>query len=293
MGVVCSGPAVITPYTKNSQILTTLQSKKFSTLYTISERILSDTPSIQIRLCKQTSSNKIYVLKILKSSTTSLEPQILKTLNHAKIIKFIQSFSNPLQTLIILEYSPFGDLGQYLMKSGKVTENLALSIIYQVLLGLSYLHSFGIYHRDIKPENIFINSISDTGIECKIGDFDSAGYIRSRDKEPYGTLPYMAPEIFDQKYDEKVDVWSCGVLLFKLITGHLLFYGKNPEEIELKIRTANLSFPSFLSKPVKDLLLSLLTRDPSARIKAHQALLHPCLLPINELSENNNITINT
>lgn len=289
MGVVCSSPDTITPYTHNSNTLTSLQSKKFQSLYTISERILSDTPSIQIRLCKETSSNTIYVLKILKSSTTSLEPQILKTLSHQNVIKFIQAFSNPRQTLIVLEYSPFGDLSQYLTKSGKVAEHLALSIIFQVLSGLSYLHSVGIYHRDIKPENVFISSVSDSDIECKIGDFDSAGYIRSRDKEPYGTLPYMAPEIFDQKYDEKVDVWSCGVLLYKLITGHLPFYGKSPEEIELKIRAANLAFPSSISKPVKDLLAKLLTRDPLARITAHQALIHPCLLPINELTENDNL----
>lgn len=295
MGAVCSSPNIITPYTQNSSIFIFSEPNTFTTLYTISERILSDTQSTQIRLCRKNSTNTIYVLKTVKSSAMSLEARILKTLNHPNIVKFIQCFAFSQQSLIVLEYLNNEDLGQYLKKFGRVSENLASQIIRQVLTGLSYLHSVGVYHRDIKPENILLNEITDCEIECKICDFDSAGYIRSRDKEPYGTLPYMAPEIFSQKYDEKVDIWSTGVLLFKLLTGHLPFFGKNPEEIELKIRNASIPLNPLIPHPAQILLSNLLTKDPTQRISAQQALHDPWLtrkpFPMNLMNENNNLTV--
>lgn len=297
MGAVCSSPSIITPYTHNSSIFIFSEPNTFSKLYTISERILSDSQSTQIRLCRKNSSNTIRTLKIVKSSSMSLEARILKTLNHPNIIKFIQCFAFSQQSLIVLEYLNNEDLGQYLKKVGRVPENLASQIIRQVLSGLAYLHSVGVYHRDIKPENILLGEISDSEIECKISDFDSAGYIRSRDKEPYGTLPYMAPEIFIQKYDEKVDIWSTGVLLYKLLTGHLPFFGRNPEEIELKITNASIPPSPLIPHRAQPLLASLLTKDPSLRISAQQALLDPWLVsltfPTNEKKENNNLLVNS
>lgn len=92
-----------------------------------------------------------------------------------------------------------------------------------------------------------------------------------------GTPYYVAPEvIMGREYDEKVDVWSSGVILYAMLAGFPPFYGESAPEIFESVLRANLRFPSLIfssvSAPAKDLLRKMISRDPSNRISAHQAL---------------------
>lgn len=284
MGAICSQPGVILSKYRKDSILIFSTSDLFSSLYTISERVLNETPKSEVRLCRKNSSQNIYVLKKVpfEAKTFSFEAEILKRLSHPHIIKLIQCFSYNSQSFLILEYLQHGDLGQYLRNVGKLNETTASNVIWQISSAIKYLHSKGIYHRDIKPDNILLGSLGKKGIHCKLADFDSAGYIHSKDKEPFGTLPYMAPEMFIQNYDEKVDIWSLGVMMYRMLTGHLLFNGRNPEDIELKIRTGKISIDPSLSEKAKDLLLKMLNRDPSQRWSADQVVNHEYLIMWNQ-----------
>ncbi len=101
-------------------------------------------------------------------------------------------------------------------------EKEAISILYQLAQGIQYLSQMGITHRDLKLENIFIDMQGAQGV-YKIGDFGFAEQKKEH-VEVFGTLPYMAPEIImNQKYDNKVDVWSLGVIGHQLLFGKLYF----------------------------------------------------------------------
>ena len=80
--------------------------------------------------------------------------------------------------------------------------------------------------RDLKPENVLLENNQDLS-QIKVGDFGTAATWDPNDKEPFrekvGTLIYMAPEVFTGYYDEKCDIWSCGVILYKLLSGRYPF----------------------------------------------------------------------
>jgi serine/threonine protein kinase len=289
MGTICSSPGIVLSQYRKNSILIFSNSDLFSSLYTISERVLNETPKSEVRLCRKNSSQNIYVLKKVSSESKvfSLEAKILKRLNHPHIIKLIQCFSYDSQSYLVLEYLQHGDLGHYLRNTGKMNEKTASNVVFQIANALDYLHRSGIYHRDVKPDNVLLGSIGKKGIFCKLADFDSAGFIISRDREPFGTLPYMAPEMFEQNYNEKVDLWSLGVCLFRMLTGHLPFNARCPEEIEIKIRTARLQIDQNLSDYAKDLIGKLIERNSEIRLSASQVLKHEFVLAWNSTTSNN------
>lgn len=88
-------------------------------------------------------------------------------------------------------------------------------------------------HRDIKPENILLEKNSSDKIQLKVIDFGTAQIFNSLKKltTTTGTAYYIAPEVLKKKYDEKCDVWSCGVILYILLSGTPPFNGSTDEEI--------------------------------------------------------------
>ena len=261
---------------------------RFSSIYKVSERILSRSSQCQVRLCKKLSSQKVYALKkvSLSSSIFSLEAEILKGLDHPNIIKLAGYYQSGPEHCLVLEYLPHGDLSSFLTKITRLPEKTAAEVMQQVLSALHYCHKRGVVHRDIKPENILLRSIGKKGVFCKIADFDSAGLLDKAGKGIYGTLYYTAPEIFDGKYDEKVDIWSAGVMLYQLLTGRHLFCGANNEEIQEKINREEIVFDNMISSEARDLLEKMLVRDASSRISAREACFHPWFMKLTNNKSN-------
>ena len=254
----------------------TIQTFSFHSQYALSERILSQTGSCQVKLCKNSFTQTLSVVKIVRSFTNSfLEAKILEKLDHPNVIKLKNYYQEDSTKYLVLEYLPHGDLASFLDKITKVPEKIAAKLMQQILSALNYCHEAGVVHRDIKPENILIDSIGKNGIYCKLADFDSAGLLDKAGKGVYGTLYYTAPEVFEGNYDEKVDIWSCGVMLYQLITGRHLFYGKDTEEVQSKINNEEIIFDNSISSEARDLLEKMLVRDSSSRISAKQACKHP------------------
>ena len=144
-----------------------------------------------------------------------------------------------------MEYIEGGTLSQYLKKNNfNFTENQVSNIMYQIASGVKYLHSYGIVHRDLKPDNIMITQPNDSGI-IKIMDFGLSKIISSQEKmvDGFGTLSYVAPEVLTRSpYNKEVDIWSLGIILFYILSGHLPFKGNKEIIIAEKIVNDDLDF---------------------------------------------------
>lgn len=124
----------------------------------------------------------------------------------------------------------------------RITEKNLASIMKQILSAVNYMHRKGIVHRDLKPENIVLEYRAAKGSmkepPIKIIDFGTATefkqgvYLTEKVGSPY----YVAPDVLDLKYNEKCDLWSCGVMLYTLLSGSPPFKGRTINEIFDNIR---------------------------------------------------------
>ena len=157
----------------------------------------------------------------------------------------------------------------------------------KLLSAVCHCHANGVIHRDIKPENIMITKSG----ELKLIDFGLS--IRSDvnvANEIVGTGFYMAPEMLIGKYNEKVDCWALGVLLYVFVSGYLPFYGKTNSEVWAKVRHDPVNFDKHkefksVSSECKDLISKLLQKDPIFRPSAAEALKHPWFNIVHEIKE--------
>jgi calcium-dependent protein kinase len=128
-----------------------------------------------------------------------------------------------------------------------MSEEDAAYIIKQLLSAITYCHCRGVVHRDLKPENILIESISSNGkINIKVIDFGTALFVAPNTKlvGTLGTPYYIAPEVIRGDYNEKCDIWSIGVILYILLSGHAPFNGDNEKEIMDNVERGEYSFKS-------------------------------------------------
>ncbi|KAL0367428.1 UNVERIFIED_CONTAM: Serine/threonine-protein kinase WNK1 [Sesamum radiatum] len=148
------------------------------------------------------------------------EIHLLKTLNHRNIMKFCTSWVDTANRNInfVTEMFTSGTLRQYRLKHKKVNIRAIKHWCRQILQGLLYLHSHDppIIHRDLKCDNIFINGNQG---EVKIGDLGLAAILRkSHAARCVGTPEFMAPEVYEEEYNELVDIYSFGMCILEMVT---------------------------------------------------------------------------
>ncbi|XWS42567.1 hypothetical protein CRYUN_Cryun16bG0025400 [Craigia yunnanensis] len=209
------------------------------------------------------------------------EPKIMTHLSpNSNIVQIHDMFESEDSLQLILELCQPYTLYDQILQSD-LSESKAASYMRQIMSGLAHCHRFGIVHRDIKPDNIFF----DFRGKLKIGDFGSAAWLGELGTVDglVGTPYYVAPEVvMGRSYNEKVDVWSAGVVLYVLLAGVPPFYGETVEEIFEAVLRGNLRFPTrnfkSFSAEAKDLLRKMLCRDVSRRWSAEQVMRHPWIL---------------
>ncbi|CAD8087698.1 unnamed protein product [Paramecium primaurelia] len=208
------------------------------------------------------------------------EMTILKNLNHPHIVNLFELYEDEKFYYLITEYLRGGELFDRIQKAKSFSEADAVRYMKQVISAVAYCHSNNIVHRDLKPENIIFAS-EDQYSTLKVIDF---GTSRKFDKNQnmskrLGTPYYIAPEVLQKKYNEKCDVWSCGVILYILLAGYPPFYGRNETEIFDKILKGKIPFHTTewnkISKEAKNLITNMLCQDVEKRYSAQQVLDDP------------------
>eukprot|EP00904_Undaria_pinnatifida_P003902 jgi/Undpi1/13512/HiC_scaffold_8.g03171.m1 len=211
-----------------------------------------------------------------------VEIQVLQLLRHPNIIHMEDVFESDVKIHMVMEIMQGGELFDYVVEKGTLSESEASVMVRKVTSALSYMHSLNIIHRDLKPENLLLASKGAIP-EVKIIDFGLAKVLGATEDSAQsflGTRGYLAPEMLQREsYNKEVDVWALGVIVFVLLCGCLPF-----DDDSKKLNRAGafqkfvLRFPRWaqkLSPGAKDLLSKLLTVTPRARLTAKQALEHP------------------
>ncbi|KAE8690472.1 CBL-interacting serine/threonine-protein kinase 19 [Hibiscus syriacus] len=161
----------------------------------------------------------------------------------------------------VMEYVKGGELFSKVAK-GKLKEDDARQYFQQLIAAVDYCHSRGVYLRDLKPENLLV----DENGNLKVSDFGLSALRESRRQDGLlhttcGTPAYVAPEVIDMKgYDgAKVDIWSCGVILYVLLAGFLPFHDENLMELYKKISKREFRCPRWF--PPEGINISTPDRD--------------------------------
>lgn len=206
------------------------------------------------------------------------EINLLKQIDHPNVVKIFEFYQTKQAYFIITEFCNGGELFDKIISNGPFTEVYSAYIMYQVLSAVLYCHNMNILHRDLKPENILIDQVEKDGfLNIKVIDFGTAKiFDKDRaEKKVIGSAYYIAPEVLEKNYNNMCDLWSCGVILYILLTGKPPFGGSDDEiQQRIKIGKYDESDLSKCTKESRNLIRKLLELNPKKRITASDALNH-------------------
>ncbi|GAB2274249.1 CBL-interacting serine/threonine-protein kinase 11 [Dionaea muscipula] len=201
-------------------------------------------------------------------SNVKREISIMRRLRHPNIVRLYEVLATKTKIYFVMEFVKGGELFAKVAK-GRFTEDLGRRYFQQLISAVGYCHSRGIYHRDLKPENLLIDEngdlkVSDFGLSAVTDQIRTDGLLHTL----CGTPAYVAPEILTKRgYDgAKVDVWSCGVILYVLTAGYLPFNDPNLMAMYKKIYKGEFRCPKWMSSDLRRFLSRLLHTNPDARI---------------------------
>ena len=209
------------------------------------------------------------------------EIEMLKSLDHPNIVKVFEFYNTKEGYFIITEYCKGGELFDKIVDHAPFEESAAAYIMYQILSAVFYCHNLNIIHRDLKPENILLEEgeKDPAYLNIKIIDFGTAKLFdkNKAEKKVIGSAYYIAPEVLLSKYSEKCDIWSCGVIMYILLSGKPPFAGSD-EEIMEKIKKGKFDLKGDVwpkvSSEAKDLIKHMLEMNTLSRSSAQKALTH-------------------
>ncbi|CCF57950.1 hypothetical protein KAFR_0D03020 [Kazachstania africana CBS 2517] len=224
---------------------------------------------------RKKDTQKIYALKAIRKSYIVSKSEVTHTLAERTVLARVDcpfivplkfSFQSPEKLYLVLACINGGELFYHLQREGRFDLSRSRFYAAELLCALETLHKFDVIYRDLKPENILLDyqghiALCDFGL-CKLN-------MKDDDKTDTfcGTPEYLAPELLlGQGYTKVVDWWTLGVLLYEMLTGLPPYYDEDVPKMYKKILQEPLRFPDGFDKDAKDLLIGLLSRDPTRRL---------------------------
>ena len=251
--------------------------------------IVQNKTDFKLYCCKEILKNKVADINKFRN-----EINVLSKVDHPNIIRLYEVFEDDRYISIIMELCQGGDLfkkiNELAEKDQSFSEKEAVKIFKQLMSAVSYCHSQGICHRDLKPDNIiFLNKEPDSPI--KVIDFglskifgELKPIMKGNKVEKnimslrVGTAYYMSPEVLQGNYDNKCDIWACGVILYIMLCGYPPFDGDSEHDILKAISKKKFYFPEeewkSVSDDAKDLIKHMIC-DADKRYNAEMILNHP------------------
>ncbi|TKA80516.1 hypothetical protein B0A49_00338 [Cryomyces minteri] len=242
----------------------------------------------RVYLARERTTGFVCALKVLHKSELQQgkvekqvrrEIEIQSNLAHPNILRLFGHFHDTARIFLILEFAGNGELYKHLRREQRFPEWKAAGYIAQMAAALRYLHKKHVMHRDIKPENILVGLHG----EIKISDFGwSVHAPNNRRNTMCGTLDYLPPEMIrsgreENWYNEKVDLWSLGVLCYEFLVGEAPFED-TPVMTQRRIARGEMTVPGFVSSEARDLIKRLLVLDPEKRIPLEEVQQHPWII---------------
>ncbi|KAH7671765.1 Non-specific serine/threonine protein kinase protein [Dioscorea alata] len=190
------------------------------------------------------------------------EISTMKLLHHPNIVKIYEVIATKSKIYLVMEYASGGQLSDKMLYLKRLEEKEARKYFQQLIDAVDYCHGKGVYHRDLKPENLLLDhegniKVSDFGLSVlkKPGEMLSTSC---------GSPSYVAPEVIAHNNYEgaAADMWSCGVILFELLAGHLPFEDRSLTNLYRKITRAEYTCPAWFTDEQRRLISRIL--DPLA-----------------------------
>nr|UFP37819.1 CIPK4 [Lonicera japonica] len=215
--------------------------------------------------------------KALKEGLTAQlkrEISIMRRLHHSHIVRLFEVLATKTKVYFVLEFAKGGELFTKVSK-GRFSEDLSRRYFQQLISAIGFCHSRGVFHRDLKPENLLLDEnwdlkVTDFGLSAVADQIHPDGLLHTL----CGTPAYVAPEILAKKgYDgAKVDIWSCGIILYVLNAGYLPFNDPNLMVMYRKIYKGQFRCPKWTSPDLKRFLSRLLDTNPETRITVDEII---------------------
>jgi len=215
------------------------------------------------------------------------EHQIVKELNHSDIVRMVKLYDTSTAFFMVQEIVRGCECFDALVQQERFTEEQAALIIRKLLSCLAYLDEHNLVHRDVNLENILLGQDTEGNIDysqVKLIDFGLCAEIKGEKLTHIcGKSHYLAPEVMEQRYDTKYDVWSLGCVAYVMLAGFMPFDADTDADVRQQIMDSKtyLSFEDLewdvVSEDGQNFVASLLTFDADARPSAQEALQHPWL----------------
>lgn len=253
-------------------------------------KVLGQGSTANVRRAWDKETGAVRAVKVIRKHCPELmedpsiltrEIDIMRVLDHPNIVKLYETYEDKRMVYLVMELCEGGELFDRVM-SEAFTEVQVAILMQQILHAVHYMHTEGICHRDLKPENLLL--LTKGPIESnllKLVDFGAARKFAGNlpMKTVIGSPFYIAPQVLMRCYDNKSDLWSCGVLMYIFLCGKPPFPGRDEAEVFRHIRRGIVKFDHTdwirVSVGAKDLVRRLLTVSPEQRITSDQALKHP------------------
>lgn len=249
---------------------------------------------VAVKIVKHTHSQAILdrEIEIMKRAAT-----------HPHILHLYDVYQTRKNIYLVMELAEGGEVFDHIVKHGEYSEQDASIVARKIVEAVKFLHDQGICHRDLKPQNLLCTGKTPTDI--RIADFGlskvfneqtmmktcllcclsfSFSFFDLPTPQIYkgcGSPEYVAPEILMcMAYDEAVDMWSIGIIIYILLTGCFPFWSENVQTLYQKIMNGAYRWPTRpeVSDSAKDLVRKLLEKNPKKRMTAAECLRHPWIM---------------
>jgi len=241
--------------------------------------------SVKLATARRGSSNQSVAVKTFrlkglkpkKKAQLQTEIEVFLAMDHPHVARLFDVYETDTALHLVMECVEGGELFDRVMDVKSFNEQQAADAARQMLLSLHYLHSHGMVHRDLKLEN-FLYDLQGSN-HLKMIDFGFSKYTdeKTRMRTSCGTLAYVAPEVLKRSYTSQCDLWSMGVIVFILLSGHMPFHGESDAQIH-DIKKGKYVFKQEywgnISASAKEFTRSLLEVDPTRRLNSGTALEH-------------------